>query len=249
MGIFARYLHELQVNGQTVGDEDNFTVDGGADVGAEDPTAAPADQADDAADTDVGDEDDDFTLDETDEEDLDDTEGDTDETQDEDQTTEDDADDDFTVEDPEGGEEEGGDDTTGDETPADDTTTDNTSSDPSNNISDDDARQAEEQIYDSLTDNQKRIRVLQLKIDYRDLYETIENTLDGINRIPKNSENIETYTRLVSALTKMKSILIDYINNNFDQNSYLENYTMYIKYMAAFRTVSKVIEEINKATE
>lgn len=243
MGIFLKYLQELQVNGQTVGDDDNFTVDSGADVGA-DTTAAPADQADNAA-QDAGDEDDDFTLDDADEEDLDNTEENN--TDEENQNTDDqnteDTDDDFTVDDPEGGE-EGKDTDTTDDTSTEDSSTDS-STDPSENISDDDMRQTEEQIYDSLTDNQKRIRVLQLKIDYRDLYETIENTLDGVNRIPKNSENIESFTRLVSALTKMKSILIDYVNNNFDKNSYLENYTIYIKYMAAFRTVSKVIEEIN----
>ncbi len=50
-------------------------------------------------------------------------------------------------------------------------------------------------------------------------------------------------------ITKAKSILIDYIENNFDSNPYLENYTMYVKYMAVFRTAAKVIEEINVAKE
>ena len=117
--------------------------------------------------------------------------------------------------------------------------------DPTDSISDDEDRAAEEAIYDSLTDDQKRIRVLQLKLDYKDLYETISTALEGINNIPKNSDNIESIKRLIMLLTKARNILIDYIENNFDTNPYLENYTMYIKYMAVFRTASKVIEELN----
>lgn len=241
MGIFTRYLHELQVNGETVGDDDNFTVNDTAEPAGADNTSTPADQADAAAEENTTeDNEDDFTLDETDEEDTDSTTDD-EETTDENQ----DDNDDFTIDDEGGEDAEGGDEGSEDTNAGEETSTDDTSENPTDDIEDEDIKQAEENIYDSLTDNQKRIRVLQLKIDYRDLYETLENTLEGTNRIPKNANNVETINRLVSALTKMKSILIDYINNNFDMNSYLENYTMYIKYMAAFRTISKVIEEIN----
>lgn len=84
-----------------------------------------------------------------------------------------------------------------------------------------------------------------MKLDYKDLYETMTTTIEGINGIPKNSDNIESIKRLIMLLTKARNILIDYLENNFDSNPYLENYTMYIKYMAVFRTASKVIEEIN----
>ena len=159
------------------------------------------------------------------------------------------GDDDFTVDgggeeggDAEGGNEEGG------EQPAQDQQQPagkQAPADPTDGIDDDEDRAAEEAIYDTLTDDQKRIRVLQLKLDYKNLYETMMTTIDGVNRIPKNAENIETIKRLILLLTKAKKILIDYIEKNFDSNPYLENYTMYIKYMAVFRTASKVIEELN----
>ena len=116
--------------------------------------------------------------------------------------------------------------------------------DPTDLIDDDDKRAAEEAIYDSLTDDQKRIHILQLKIDFKDLYETINNTMEGINGIPKNSENLETIKRLITFLTKAKNILIDYVDNCFDNNSYLENYTIYIKYLAVFRTTAKIVDEL-----
>lgn len=120
---------------------------------------------------------------------------------------------------------------------------------PSDNVKDEEKRAAEESIYDSLTDDQKRIRVLQLKIDYKDLYETIVTTMEGINDIPKTVENLDTIKRLNIFLGKAKQILIDYIENNFDTTTYIENYTMYLKYLAVFRTVAKVIEELNNYSE
>ena len=98
-----------------------------------------------------------------------------------------------------------------------------------------------------MTDDQKRIRVLQLKIDYKDLYETIITTKEGINSIPKTMENLDIIKRLTLFTEKTKNILIDYIQNNFDKNPYLENYAMYIKFMSVFRSISKVIEEINNS--
>ena len=60
-------------------------------------------------------------------------------------------------------------------------------------------------------------------------------------------DNLDTIKKLTLFTEKTKNILIDYIQNNFDKNPYLENYAMYIKFMAVFRTISKVIEELNAA--
>lgn len=247
MSYFSHILHELQVNGQTVGDDDNFDI--GEDTGAEAATAeAPSDAADQAADNqnqeandDAGDEEDDFTIDDEDDEDIDDTE----DTGDEGAT--DDQNDDFTIDDEGSDGEEGTEEDQGnnDQAPADN----NQPKDPTDLIDDDDKRAAEEAIYDSLTDEQKRIRILQLKIDFKDLYETINNTMEGINGIPKNAENLETIKRLITFLTKAKNILIDYVDNCFDNNSYLENYTIYIKYLAIFRTTAKVVDELKNVDD
>ena len=77
----------------------------------------------------------------------------------------------------------------------------------------------------------------------------MSNTLEGINNIPKNADNLETIKRLTLLLNKAKNILIDYVENNFDSSPYLENYTVYMKYIAVFRTASKVIEELNASKD
>lgn len=259
-------LNELQVNGQVIDDNDDFNVGDDEETTESTPTnteaqpeapdevaqndaetqtqeAEPATQSDNASANE--DQEDNFTLDDTEDEPASDNEGG--EGTPRSSVENDNADDDFTVD---GGDEpadsgeknssEGSDqkaDAPDKELPK----------DPSDAISDDDDRAAEEAIYDSLTDDQKRIRVLQLKLNYKDLYETISNAIEGINGIPKNADNLETIKRLILLLTKARNILIDYIENNFDSCPYLENYTTYIKYIAVFRTASKVIEELNNA--
>lgn len=286
-------LNELQVNGEQIGEDDDFDM-GDNDQTADDtpdPNTNPSDTANAEAenqqednpppeDTNVetADDEDDFTLDDDGEEAMDNTTtddagndgGDT-ETPDDnadtaqqndggdatpDDTGADTGDDDFSMDD--GGDSGDGGDATGGEG-GENAETDgnndsgsgdnNTPSDPTDGVSDEEQRAAEEEMYDSLTDDQKRIRTLQLKIDYKDLYETFINALDGVSNIPKTSDNLETIKRLNTLLTKAKSILISYIRNNFDQNTYLENYTMYLKYLAVFRTAAKVIEELNNTDD
>ena len=271
-------LNELQVNGQTVDDNDDFNVgeetptnaeaqaESPADVAQndaenqtqEEPGAAdePAPQADTAT---TEDQEDDFTLTDTEEPaHAEETPTQAEETPAVDDTNtggeaapeDPEGDDNFTVD---GGEEPAED---GGEAPADGgeqqpekRPAKELPKDPTDAISDDDDRAAEEAIYDSLTDDQKRIRVLQLKLNYKDLYETMSNTLEGINGIPKNADNLETIKRLILLLNKAKNILIDYVENNFDSSPYLENYTVYMKYIAVFRTASKVIEELNASKD
>lgn len=246
-------------------DTDNFTMD-------DEDLSTTGDNTTDTADT--TDEEDNFTLEDTDTSNdttaetndntdnaagTDDaptnTEGDTnaDQTADAGATDDGASDDNFTMDDSGGEGTAEGDDTTGDGTDEGSENTDGAAAedappaDPSDNISDEDIKTSEEQIYDSLTDDQKRIRVLQLKIDYKDLYETIITTREGINSIPKTMENLDAIKRLVLFVEKTKNILIDYIQNNFDKNPYLENYAMYIKFMSVFRTISRVIEDINNS--
>lgn len=272
-------LNELQVNGQTVDDNDDFNVGEETPTNAEAQAESPTDVAQndaenqtqkepEAPETGAADEpapqadtatteyqEDDFTLTDTEEPaTAEETPTQAEETPAADDTTtgeeaapeDPEGDDNFTVDGGEEPAEDGGEAPAegGDQQPEQQPAKE-LPKDPTDAISDDDDRAAEEAIYDSLTDDQKRIRVLQLKLNYKDLYETMSNTLEGINGIPKNADNLETIKRLILLLNKAKNILIDYVENNFDSSPYLENYTVYMKYIAVFRTASKVIEELN----
>ena len=68
--------------------------------------------------------------------------------------------------------------------------------------------------------------------------------LNSINNIPKNSDNVDTLHKIIISLNNIKSYLLDYITHIFDKTSYLDNNTIYIKYINAFRTIKKVLEEL-----
>lgn len=245
------------------GNEDDFTLSDNEDTSTEEnddqPTEeAPAENNDDDFTLSDDDTEDTPTGDETPTEDNPDNGG---EEQPAPETTpeeggDNNTDDDFTLDDnagggdtggTEGGEAggdapaEGGDDTTGDanNTPDSGDGKGNTSSE------DPDVKASEEEIYNTLTDNEKRIRTLQLKVDYKNFYDTINHTMIGINGIPKNNDNIIAINKLANSLIKTKYILIDYIENNFDKSSYMENYANYIKFIAIFRTIANVLSQLS----
>lgn len=260
MGWFFndKVLHELKVNGQEAEDdnntEDDYTVDTADDTEENNDAADDTAEENDAEPADDTTSEDDYTVDTSD-----DTESETgnddnagDDTAD-DQASGDDANtdnnegEDYTVDTSDSG--DGGDDasSTTDTNDGNTTSDDTEGGDDQSSSEDSDTAAAEDEIYNSLTDEQKQIRILQLKMNYKKLYETIINTTDSINNIAKNENNIETIKRLTSCLLRVKAILIDYVENNFDNNSYLDNYTIYVKYLAIFRTITRVIEELNRS--
>lgn len=117
--------------------------------------------------------------------------------------------------------------------------------DPSDQVSDEQQKENEKRLYDTLTEEQKQLRVLQLKKSYRQLYDQSENILSSINGITKTQDNIDTLRRVIEALEKIKKLLLQYISTNYDMNTYIENYTNYIKFLATFRTISKVMNELS----
>lgn len=159
--------------------------------------------------------------------------------------------DEFTMEDPEGGGEDAadtGEDGTDDGGDVDTTGTgaDDTVGDTGTGQNDSELKQTEDQIYDTLTDDQKKIRVLQLKLGFKDLYQEADAVLNAINGIDKNEDNMETIRRLINVLNNVKQYILDYVSTVFDSNTYLDNNAVYVKYINVFRTIRKTIDELNK---
>lgn len=110
----------------------------------------------------------------------------------------------------------------------------------------DELKNEEDKLYDTLTDDQKKIRILQLKILFKNVYEQADSTLNAINDIPKSDENIEIIRRLIVVLNNVKMYISDYMNFEFDNHTYLDNNQIYIKYINIFRTIQKTIDELAK---
>lgn len=255
MGLFSYSklrtpLNELTVGGEKVEDDtDEFSVDNEAENSGEDTDAAeptttsddnaqqePTEQADEAEEP----ADDDYSL----PEDTGETEEEQPETNED--TTEGDTD---TVDDNfEMGDETNTDEGTGEE---DGTTTDTVDGEETPEATDtgeqSEGQQLEDQLYDTLTDEQKKMRILQLKLNFKDLYIEIDTIMNGINNISKSDDNVDIIRRLIETLQNIRQYLVDYITTVFDKETYLNNNEIYIKYINIFNTIKNTISELSKA--
>jgi len=229
MGIISRYnyLNELTVGGEKIDDDDP-----GIDMGNDDTeTTADAEPAENEDDYSLPDDDADAPEDETpnEEEGTDDEYG----TDDEIDMGEDEGAESTEETDDAGGE------ATGEET--DDTAL----AGDEGNAEDDELKQIEDSLYDSLSEDQKKIRVAQLKKNFKDIYDEFEAVLNAINSIPKTDTNTEVVRKLVETVLNCQEYVLDYIKINFDKTSYLDNNQVYIKYINIFRTIKKILDEIS----
>lgn len=103
----------------------------------------------------------------------------------------------------------------------------------------------EAKLYETLSDDEKNQRILQLKNDFKDLYDQSDATINAVNTIDKNDDNIETIQRLINTLNNMQNYIRDYLTMVFDKKSYMDNNAIHLKFAAMFDTVRKVIDELN----
>ena len=110
----------------------------------------------------------------------------------------------------------------------------------------DEEKNAENDIYESLSDEDKMIRNIQLKSKFAQLHEDADNYMESINRITKNDENILPLKKIVVALGKVKTYIVDYLENIYNSTSYIDNFTNYVKFLVVFRTIGNVLKEMSK---
>ena len=104
----------------------------------------------------------------------------------------------------------------------------------------------ENQIYDTLSDEQKRIRILELKLNFKSIYEEADAVINSVNNIAKDSDNIEPIKRIIDVLNNCKKYIVDYMANVFDNTSYMENNAVYMKYIGIFHKIKEIIQELGR---
>ena len=136
---------------------------------------------------------------------------------------------------------EGGEDAGGDGT---DTGTDDTAEagpDP-----DQDLKDAEADIFDSLSDQDKVAKINELKSLYEDLYNRIVTLYDKVNELPKEDDLIKVYNFVIDNLSDLKQFVYDYTSSTFDNKTYLENLINYKKYLSTLNIINGILEEVRQ---
>lgn len=111
---------------------------------------------------------------------------------------------------------------------------------------DQDLKDVENDIFNGLSDQDKVIKINELKDLYQDLYNRIITLYDKVNDIPKDEELIKVYNFIIDNLSDLKQFVYDYLTNTFDNKTYLENMVNYKKYLSTLNVINGILEEIRK---
>lgn len=107
----------------------------------------------------------------------------------------------------------------------------------------------EKEIFSGMSDKQIEIKNKELKTNYVNLHDYIEDIMYRINHIPKQSYNIQPLAFVMDKLTQMQDTLADYLSNTYITKTYIENTIYYEKCLAILNTINEILKKLTPNTE
>lgn len=104
----------------------------------------------------------------------------------------------------------------------------------------------EDNIYDNLSDDQKLIKIENLKKRFQEMYNKCGELIENVSQLPKTSETAKIYDKLLCMLNDIKNYISFYISRTFDSYSYIENSTIFQKYLFIINGICNVLDEISQ---
>lgn len=225
--------------------DDDMEVDTGDDAGTDT-------QSDDTSTTDDTNDGDDNSTDDqnNDDNNQDDDNQDDDTNIDDDSETEPDSGDNMDTDDDnnQDNQDDGSDDqNTGD----DDTSTDDMGSDTGDDSNDPNAKlkDLEKSIFDQLSDEQKTLKIKELKSLYNNVYDKCGEIINSISDADRSPEQAKIYDYVMNSLTDLQKYIKDYLFQIYDSKTYIENMVQLQKYLTVLDTVSNIFEEVKNASD
>ena len=148
-------------------------------------------------------------------------------------------DEDFSMDDAGDGTEGG--DSMGDTT--DDSMTDNT---PSDDNIDPRLKELESIIFDDLNEEEKKLKIKDLKELYITVYKKCGSITELLTDIKRDEETIQIVEYISNTLIDLKQYVNDYLNDIFDTKTYVENLAQLQKYIMIFNAINKVFDQIKQ---
>lgn len=101
-------------------------------------------------------------------------------------------------------------------------------------------------IFDDLSENEKKMKIIELKDTFISVYKKCDSILEIITEVKKDEETIQIVEYISNTLIDLKHYVNDYINNVFDYKTYVENLTQLQKYIMIFNAINKVFDQIKR---
>ena len=110
-------------------------------------------------------------------------------------------------------------------------------------------RDLENSIFDQLAEDQKHQKIKELKDLFQSAYYDCQKILTNIDKVEKTPDNVKIYDYVSKALTDLSVYIKDYLEDVFDNRTYIENATELEKYIAVFDGIKNVFVELRKQEE
>ena len=110
----------------------------------------------------------------------------------------------------------------------------------------DEIKELEDSLFQHLKPDQIKSAKINLKGQFVDLYETIDKTIERLDKIDRTSSDISTINFVVKKLFEIRTLLKEALIKNFDNKSYVENQIILQRHMAIFNALTNIIGELGK---
>lgn len=108
----------------------------------------------------------------------------------------------------------------------------------------DEAMEANTDIFDSLTAEEQKIKIAELKKLFNELYVSLDDIAERVNNIRVEEYNKHDLVKLQYILYDFKKFLSDYILTNFNQKSYFENDVAYNRFLDIINSILEILEKL-----
>lgn len=110
----------------------------------------------------------------------------------------------------------------------------------------DEIKELEDSLFQHLKPDQIKSAKINLKGQFVDLYETIDKTIERLDKIDRTSSDISTINFVVKKLFEIRTLLKEALIKNFDNKSYVENQIILQRHMAIFNALTNILGELGK---
>ena len=76
-----------------------------------------------------------------------------------------------------------------------------------------------------------------------------DSIIEKLKMVPKTTDNVNIYKRVVNTLFDLKSYIEFYLDKVFDSKSFLENDIMFNKYLGILNGVKNVLKTVQEVKE
>lgn len=120
---------------------------------------------------------------------------------------------------------------------------DTSSSDSSSDESDEPPVEANTDIFSSLTVEEQKIKIKELKRLYNEMYVSTSDILSRINQL-NCDEYLETLSRISAIMYNVRNHINHYIINIFDTKSYIENDVTFNRFLSIIKSITTIIDNL-----